>query len=257
MTNILAISGRKQSGKNTIANFIIGLKMVELKLTKNFKVLKEGLWVSDILGDSENNSGILDVSLNDENVQMFLNAYLNPFVRMYSFADMLKKNVCMDVLGLSYEQCYGTDKQKNAPTDIKWEDTPTALHGHPNGHMTAREVMQYVGTDILRKMHPNVWVDAALRKIRHDNPETAIICDCRFPNEVEGVQKCGGRVIRLTRNGISDDVHLSETALDRESFDWNNFDAIIDNEGMTIAEQNEKIYKTLRPWGFVPEVKSV
>ena len=168
MTKILALSGRKQSGKNTVANFVIGLTMIDLRLTGNFKILREGLWVSDILGDSENNSGIFDISIDNEDMKAFLDQYLNPFIRLYSFADMLKKSVCMDILGLTHEQCYGPDEQKNTLTSV--------IHPDTGLQATAREVMQFVGTDFFRSIYPNVWVDATLRKIRFDNPEIAIIC---------------------------------------------------------------------------------
>ncbi len=41
-------------------------------------------------------------------------------VKEYSFADTLKE-FCIETLGLTREQCYGTDEQKNSPTEYKWE----------------------------------------------------------------------------------------------------------------------------------------
>ena len=168
--------------------------------------------------------------------------HLNPFVKLYSFADLLKKGVCMDVLGLSYEQCYGTDENKNTMTDIVSPET--------GKRATAREVMQFVGTDFFRSIYPNVWVDATIRKIKEESPELAIICDCRFPNEVKGVQDANGKVIRLTRNCNDKDSHASETALDKENYDWDNFDSIIDNETMDVGEQNKELYDILANWGW-------
>ena len=167
----------------------------------------------------------------------------------------------MDILGLSYEQCYGSDEDKNTETSIEWQNLPSSseVRLHEDEHvrekkMTAREVMQCVGTDYFRRMYPDVWVDATLRKIQNDAPELAIICDCRFPNEVSGAQEAGGKVIRLTKNGDSDDCHKSETALDEKNFDWQKFDAVIDNSKLSINEQNEAIYTTLRPWGYIQKL---
>jgi len=241
--NILGFSGRKQSGKNTCANLIVGWEMLSLGLTSNFKLIKGQLWVSDIFGDSENNQGIFDVMNQAPIMKKFLEEHLDPFVKLYSFANLLKKNVCMDVLGLSYEQCYGTDEQKNTVTGITSPNT--------NKKATAREVIQFVGKDFLRRIYPNVWVDATIRKIEEDSPALAIICDCRFPNEVDGVQKSGGRVIRLTKNEDSPDAHESETALDKNNFDWNKFDKIIDNKSLTIGQQNEIVYNTMKEWSCV------
>ena len=114
--------------------------------------------------------------------------------------------------------------------------------------MTAREVMQYVGTDFFRRIYPQVWVESTIRKIEKESPELAIIVDCRFPNEVEGIQGAGGKVIRLTRNIFGDtDKHPSEVALDN----FKGFDAYIDNQDMSISQQNESLYNVLAEWGTI------
>ena len=111
---ILGFAGRKQSGKNTCANLIIGLEMMSLGLTSGFKITSQGkLWVEDILGDTEN-CGVFDVFNDSSVMKEFLKTKLDPFIKIYSFADLLKKNVCMDIFGLTKEQCYGTDEQKNS-----------------------------------------------------------------------------------------------------------------------------------------------
>ena len=120
--------------------------------------------------------------------------------------------------------------------------------------MTAREVLQVVGTNTFRKMYHDVWADTCLRKIEKDNPDFAIISDVRFPNEVDTIQKAGGKIMRLTRDVCSTDAHTSETALDKENFDWDKFDFIIDNANLTIECQNEAIYKALHPIGWMPVI---
>ena len=240
--NILGFSGRKQSGKNTCANLIIGWEMLSLGLTSNFKLIKGQLWVADIFGDSKNNQGIFDVMNQAPIMKKFLEEHLDPFVKLYSFADLLKRNICMNVLGLSYEQCYGTNEQKNTKTEIVFPET--------NKKATAREVMQFVGTDFFRQIYPNVWVGATIRKIEEEGPELAIICDCRFPNEVEGIQQAGGKIIRLTRNSDCPDAHESEIALDKDNFDWKKFDKVLDNESITVGQQSEILYETMKEWNW-------
>ena len=100
-------------------------------------------------------------------------------------------------------------------------------------------------------MYPNVWVDATLRKIKEDGSLMAIVCDCRFPNEVEGIQAAGGKVIRLTKNSKDIDVHSSETALDKENYDWSKFDSVIDNSEITVSEQNKILYETMKGFGWL------
>ena len=225
--------------------------MLSLGIARNFKITNSGqIWVSDILGE-ELNAGIFDVTSSDQSMVNFLKANLDHFAKLYSFADLLKKSVCMDILGLTKEQCYGTDEQKNTDTNIPWSSLPFHDAKTKNKKMTAREVMQVVGTDFFRAMYPNVWADATIRKIQENGPHIAIIADCRFPNEVEAVQNAGGKVVRLTRNSEDKDAHISETALDKENFDWNKFDVIIQNDNMSVGEQNKKLYDQLKEWGWL------
>lgn len=199
----------------------------------------------------------------------------------FSFADSLKR-VCIDVLGLEEWQAYGTDTEKNSLVPhLLWENFPVTVlkSGHivdpvdscmdsciakgllgdaveegyepRTGPMTAREVLQYWGTEIFRKQYNQVWADACIRKIRKSQCKLAVITDCRFPNELEAVQNAGGKVIRLTRNVFPNDKHPSETALDAEVFDHSRFDAVLDNAELELTEQCEELYGLLRRWDIV------
>jgi hypothetical protein len=161
--------------------------------------------------------------------------------RIYNFADPLKRDICMNILGLSHEQCYGTDIQKNELVNCYWDGK----------QLTAREVMQFVGTDVFRSMQNNVWADATIKKISLDNTNLAIIADCRFPNEVDVVKRAGGVVIKLNRNPFNS-THSSETALDHSNYDYSNFDLVVPNDNMTMGEQNKYIYDFLISKGILP-----
>lgn len=160
--------------------------------------------------------------------------------KIYNFADPLKQDICMNILGMSYDQCYGTDEQKNELTDIEWEGTK----------LTAREVMQFVGTDLFRKMKTNVWADATINKIKNESPDLAIIADCRFPNEVDVIKNAGGHVIKLNRNPFNSD-HASEVALDYNKYDHRNFDFVLMNDSMSIDEQNFTLIRLLNKKGII------
>ena len=252
MSNILGLSGRKQSGKDTACNFLHGMEMLSIGIIEDFKFNNNGnLIVPASVVDGEGNEkieyGVFDLEREKTDTSFFDYMANNiwPFIKSYSFADMLKTNVCIEVLGLSYEQCYGTDEDKNTTTDISWDNI---LGSKNRGKMTAREVMQFVGTDFFRGLYPNVWADSTIRRVLSEGSAFAIVTDCRFPNEVEAIKKAGGKVVRLTRNGDDKDAHASETALDKENFDWGEFDAVIDNSEMDIRAANEAIYNTLLEW---------
>lgn len=235
---ILGISGRKQSGKSTVANFILSLYLAKLNYCEQILMSEDGkLLISDILGDTrfegEFNIAKLIDKYHDPRLIEAMDK-LQTKVKVYNFADVLKTDICINILGLTYDQCYGTDEDKNTLTHVVWEDK----------QLTAREVMQVIGTDIFRKLDPNIWVRSTINKIFREKPDLAVIADCRFPNEVEAIKQIDGKVIRLTRAPFESD-HESETILNKENYDWTNFDYIVDNSDRSLLEQFGEIKKLL------------
>lgn len=202
---IIGLSGKKQSGKNTVCSFI----QDELAKDKSIKI--------------------------------------------YSFADPLK-NFCIDVLGLNYNQCYGTDDEKNTFTDYKWERIPDEIkckylkNSPKNEFITSREMMQMFGTDIIRNFFDeNIWSKATIRLIKKEGYDVSCIADVRFKSEVNSIMKQkDSYIIRLKRE-IFNDNHISEKDLD--GFDWGKYGdraLELDNRGMSIEEQNEKVINWIR-----------
>ena len=242
MTQIVGFAGKKQSGKNTACNFVLAMKLAELGVSVASRLSESGeVEVKDIYG--ETTEGLEWIPLKEPyvDVDSLFEDHLNQHIRIYGLADTLK-DLCIDILGLSYDQAYGTDEDKNSLTNISWSafDGPDI---DSSKKMTAREVLQRVGTDFFRKLDPDVWIKALLRKIEKDSPEVALVCDVRFENEISAIQKEGGFVLGLTRDPYGQaDKHASEAEIERclEVCDF-----VLDNEGLTIAEQNEKIYYAL------------
>lgn len=172
--------------------------------------------------------------------------------KIYNFADTLKQDICINILGLTYDQCYGDDIKKNEYTDIRWEDVPGYREhwSEYEGYMTAREVMQIIGTDIFRQLKNDVWASATIKKIFNDKLDFAIIADCRFPNEVNAVKNANGYVIKLTLNP-HDSHHLSEVSLDPDKYDSNNFDLVIDNQNISLLDKNNLIIQFLQNKGMM------
>lgn len=107
-----------------------------------------------------------------------------------------------------------------------------------------RALLQWWGTDVVRKKHPDFWIDTVMRLAKVINDvgfDFLIIDDCRFPNEIEnwkrdifGVRRhsCGWRAycwdvmtVRIERPGHENALtekqrqHPSECALDGYNFD--------------------------------------
>ena len=248
MSIILGLSGKKQSGKNTCLNWILANYVVGLGLVEKAMVDEKGRLIVAAETDGQITPAILDVD--HPAARDYLSEYVWPFVKNYSFATPLK-TFCMQVFGLTYEQVYGTNEQKNTPTQLRWEDMPGLFDSYgepPRGYMTARAVLQYFGSNVCRKMYSDCWVAATIGKIARQNPQLAVITDVRFPNEVKGIQAAGGKVLRFTRSPFAkQDEHVSETALD----DYDGFDAVLDNSAMSIVEQNKAVTQQLLDWQFV------
>lgn len=200
---IIALSGKKGSGKNTIASFIHDYFSRE--------------WYSGLCNGID-------------------------FCQEYAFADGIKE-FCIDVLGLEHRQCYGTEEKKNTPTKYKWENVPKLHiwkgMSDPEGFMTGREVMQIFGTESVRAWFGNVWAEATLRRICKTRPALAIITDNRFPSEVETILgHPSGHIVRLTRSPFEGDQHTSETSLD--DFDWSRERCyVLDNASLNKEKQQE------------------
>lgn len=231
---IIGISGKKQSGKNTFANFVNGAILHQYGLIDDFVVNTGGLLeVKTEDAHGKKDWGILDVTRKDPEFCSYAVENIWPFIKVYHFADYLKK-IAIDLFDLTPEQVYGTDADKNTPT---------------NYDMTARQFLQFLGTDVMRKIKDSIWVDYTIKQIQQEKSGVALIPDVRFPNEVKQIKEAGGCVIRLTREAYASEHHC-ETALDRENFDWNEFDYIIDNHDTSIEQLGLEVDKLKQVWSI-------
>jgi hypothetical protein len=113
-----------------------------------------------------------------------------------------------------------------------------------------RQILQYVGTDVVRKECPDYWVHFIIDILNlfGDNWDYVIIPDTRFPNEIDAIKEYYPtaehiRVIRpefvssLTAEQLA---HPSEVALDNVVPDY-----IFENDG-TIESMRIKV----KDWSF-------
>jgi hypothetical protein len=240
---IIGICGKKQAGKNTVSNILHGLMLLEQQMISDFNIDNQGkLWIETKDAKENVGWGEFDVTRTDDDFVGWAEQNMYPYIKNYSFADPLKV-ICHSLFGLTKEQCWGTDEQKNTPTMLKWENMP---HDRPlpPGPMTARELLQFFGTNIMRKMYEPVWVNATINKIKQEGSLLSIVSDVRFPNEASAIKAAGGKLIKLTRS-VYKDSHASETALDN----YDGFDYIIDNDGDStvenLVEEIKKVYKEI------------
>jgi len=242
---ILGISGRKQAGKNTTANALHGMVLKDIGAIDYWNIGANG----QLMIELAEGWGEFDISRKDKSFVEYAEYNMWPYVKLYSFADSLKW-MCTELFDIPHECVWGTNEQKNQVQEhLLWENMPgvyidkydfinanthpaeCGLIYHEPGPMTAREFMQFLGTDIMRKMYEPIWVNACIKKIKREQSQLAIVADVRFPNEAKAIENAGGTMLRLTRQIYSDDIHSSEIALDDYPFSWtiNNSDKSIDH----------------------------
>jgi hypothetical protein len=249
MTQIIGFTGRKLAGKDTACNFILAVKLAELGVCKSARITPDGLVeVTDILNEGVQGKEWFSFSSQYVDIEALFEDRLGDSIRIYAFAKKLKE-FSIDLFGLDPDLVFGTDKDKNKKTNLLWKNMPTGTK--KKGKMSIREVLQYVGTDLFRKMSDNIWVDNCLSQISKDSPEVALISDVRFENEVLAIQKAEGYVVGLTRHKDDDDAHDSETGVEKC---LELCDAVVDNEKLTIPEQNEQIYNLTKHLNIFPEM---
>lgn len=81
-------------------------------------------------------------------------------------------------------------------------------------HLTPRWVLQYWGTDVLRKgFHDDIWIASLENKMRKTT-DNIVISDVRFPNEIKAIHNAGGIVVRIKRGAdpewYQDAVNMNE-----------------------------------------------
>lgn len=189
-------------------------------------------------------------------LQYLLHLKYNRIVQSLHFAAPLKK-FCMEVLGLSYNHCYGDTHEKNAETNILWDNVPIPNevkekyrreNNSTGKYLTGREVMEIFGSYICRQMFSECWAKAAEIEYAKNMSVSNLqyfITDCRFPNEIEVFKKYDPLIIRLSRNTENRQA-VSETSLD--NFDWSSYNTIhIDNQNMTLDERNKVLEELVLP----------
>ncbi len=179
-----------------------------------------------------------------------------------SFADPMKR-FCKEVFDFTDEQLWGPSASRNAP-DERYPRERTGLSGSP-AFLTPRYALQQLGTEWGRDCYAPIWCELALRHSKRlmeyvhyrytakrglyeevdgteaTAPKGVAISDCRFANEIQAVQKAGGKVIRVVRpgSGLGGTAGLHQSEVEQASIPDSSFDAILVNDGTLDGLENK------------------
>lgn len=209
---IIGLSGKMQSGKDTVTKIIQWLLLNQSRNTEipfdKFDLYKEAAtWKNVKFADKLKDMVCLLLGCTREQLEdpKFKEATLGEEWIRYAFADgfsQSSKGTIMNSKPCSKER-YEEELRINWQTAYKLEHTP-------------RTILQLLGTECGREIiHPNIWVNATFaeykpqhfRTVKHQGSFVEhlttmpnwILSDVRFPNEAEAIKDRNGILIRVER----------------------------------------------------------
>lgn len=196
---IVGISGRKQSGKDTVAKI---WQLLDFAESSKYE---------EIVGDKYANKEEFVIACLEHKEDY---APYRHYFRWetHSFAHKLKQIV--SILTGVCTDCLEYENIKQSPLPENWFNYPINVR-------TYRDLLQKLGTEVFREhVAQSIWIDlliAEYQMIKETIGEPNwLITDVRFPDEADAIRKAGGYLIRVrsTMDIASKDTHPSETGLD-------------------------------------------
>lgn len=274
MTNLIGISGKIGSGKDTVGSIIQYLTYLES--------YKKHCIENNIIYNEISYGGFIkqiDYYTTDKYTNWNIKKFAGKLKQIVSILtgipvnDLERQDVKDQVLG---EEWNFVNISKGGDSRV-YRKIASLFPGIPASTYSVRTLLQFVGTNAMRDViHENIWVNAlfadytkpAVAAIRdsggYSNHLDAfsfpnwIITDVRFPNEAEAIKERNGIIIRVNRkyhtetikglklttipmkDGIIEpSTHPSETALDDYAFNH-----VIHNKG-TMEELIVKVKQIL------------
>ena len=159
----------------------------------------------------------------------------SPNVVIIAVADSLKF-LCCKLLNRTYDelnQMKDDGTTFEAKVDDYWVSTikhevkisDNIIRNEIGGRVftNVREVLQIIGTDLIRKYSPDWHIDKTIERIKsYGDDKIVVIDDVRFPDEKRRIEEIGGDVYFMIRPNYWDvSNHPSETALKYTDFNDN------------------------------------
>lgn len=207
MYNIIGVSGKKQSGKNTVASIILAINL--------YYKIERSHYAKELIGGIDLVHFVTKCLESNYAEYVQEKSSINSNYRVTAFAKPLKDAISV-IFGINVEDL----------EDQEFKESRSPIKS-PTGRLyTWREILQLFGTEVGRAISPDFWIEAFLRNYKNTE-STWIVSDVRFKTEAEAIKSRGGFIIRVNRDtGLTDD-HPSEIDLD----DYQNFNVVLYNDG--------------------------
>ena len=132
-------------------------------------------------------------------------------------------------------------------TNIYFEDVKRECDAKKTWY-DVRDMLQFVGTNIIRKYNPNWHIEKLVENINNSKKDIVCIDDVRFPNERKAVEDLGGKVFFIVRPQTETMTnHAAETSLKWFDFDHNSV-IINDVDEITLKDNFIEAFKDKWAW---------
>jgi len=258
MSDIIAISGKKNAGKSTVAKFLLLRQLKRHESIHDFSISEDGE-ATVVTYEPTNNqliTGVVDFNRIDEEflLELFNNVW--PLGRISSNAEELKRFL-VGTMEVQPKLVYGSKEEKLGPTQYTWRQMPIppGKRSVPrpelstlDDFLSGREIMQYFG-QLFREMDPDFHTKKVMTVLTLIQPKQAYIDDLRYKTELDFYAKENAKFIRLTR-GDGGDSHESEVDLKDSDFEGREDSVVIDNAELTVKDTLDLVDKQMEHSGL-------
>jgi len=215
MRKVIAIAGEKEAGKDAFANSLTKRGFQQGSFAHNLKEMCKSIF------------NLTEHMINTPEGKKMRLSVPRRFTSKHFLLIRRWMGRTHDLTGLA-EECRRIEEE--------YIHRPIKQTGKPTELFTAREILQFVGTDICRRLIDTYHVDVLFQRITN-SPENWVITDARFENERRRLkEEFEAILVRIVRPGKESlDAHPSENSLGEES----EYDYVVENNG-TLEELNDK-----------------
>ena len=216
-TTLIALTGRKRSGKDTVGKFL---------QTAGFERIAFGDPVKRILADlnpyvdgARRSGSVTDIIEFGRLLSVLLDA-----IPLRTSLGRVDPSVSAEALDILDPFMTGTERLGTLLRDAGGDWEKLKDEENDPRHREIRRLQQALGTEVGRETLPgSVWADTGMAKVARHRRDLAsvVITDCRYDDEAEAVRAAGGKVVRVVRPSLPapTDSHTSESGISEHLVD--------------------------------------